>query len=183
MNPSRLAGSALLTAVLLFPLSGCARAIKQAYYEFRGAQSEIMLISGFAENTLTPYRSLHFEPATTTVGNTICPPRLLRCFDQYLAEAAADLRRLYPGGQPGLRITNEVLYSQRKGLLSQAMCLARVRMYDAEDQHLVVDAIILTESKSFRQGGRSDLAASTVKALHQFLRRQQPPDNSLLVQL
>lgn len=183
MNCVHLIRSATLATLLLFPLAGCSRAITQTYYEMRGAKSDILLISRFEHDTLRPYQSLRFEPATTTVGDRICPPRLLRYFDEHLAEAARDLHEIYPGGEPSLSISNEVIYSQKKGLLSGSMCLARVKMRDADDRHLVVDAIVLTESKSFREGGRRELAESSVKALHKFLREQERPKSTLLDEL
>jgi len=177
------AGFASSVFALLLPLAGCSTAIKQVYYEVRGAKSDIMLISQFQSDTLAAYQSLRFEPATTTVGDRICPPRLLHHYDEQLADASRELRDAYPGGDPALRITTELLYFQNKGLLSGALLLARSRMYDATDDRLVVDALILTESKSFREGSRGDLAESSVKALRRFLRERQAPRSELLDEL
>lgn len=173
MNRARLAASAALSVALLLALSGCSRAIKQAYYEFRGAKSEIILISDFDQDPLGPYRSVRFEPVTTTVGDKICPPRLRRYYDQHARELLADLRAFYPGGDPALRIASEILYFQHKGLLSGAECLTRVRMHDDADQRLVLDAIVRTESKSFRAGDESALAESNVKAIGKLLKKRK----------
>lgn len=183
MYSARAMGRLATGLLLIFPLLGCSRAIKQAYYEVRGADSDIILISPFDAQTLSPYRALSFEPASSTVGPRICPPRLLGYFDEYLAAAAAELRDVYPGQSPRLVVSSEVLYCQKKGLLSAAMCLARVRMRDADTRRLVVDAIVRTESKSFREGGRRALAESSVKELTKFLREREPPESSLLDEL
>jgi hypothetical protein len=169
MNRVRLAAPVLLLIVLLLPLSGCTTALKQAYYEVRGAQSDILLITELREDALAPYRRLVLEPTTTTVGDRICPPRALRLYDEHLADAVQDLRSVYPGGEPGLRINSEIVYTQKKGLLSGALALVRVRLRDTGDDHLVVDTLIRTESKSFREGGENALAESSVKALRRLL--------------
>ncbi len=185
MKSPRVFLTSLFLIVMLMPLTGCgvSSVAKQAYYEFRGAQSEIMLISPFEDHTLKPYRNLRIEPATSTVGPQICPPKLLHYYDKFAANLIEDLREVYPGEAPTLRINSEILYFQSKGLLSGAMCLTRVKMRDIDDERLVVDALVLTESKSFREGGRSDLAESNVKALRKFLREQDAPKNSMLDEL
>ena len=166
MNLSRLA-SALLPIVLLAPLSGCTTALKQAYYEIRGAKSKIIPAADWNEDALLKYHSVSFEPATTTVGDRICPLKLRHAWDRHAAELASDLREFYTGGDPGLRVASEILYFQKKGLLSGSQCLTRVKMREGEQ--LVVDAIVRTESKSFREGGEDALAESNVKALGKFL--------------
>jgi hypothetical protein len=167
MNLSRRA-SALLPIALLVLLSGCTTALKQAYYEIRGAKSKIIPVRDLQENALLECRSFRFEPVTTTVGDRICPPELRHAWDRHAAELASELREFYPGGDPGLLIASEILYFQKKGLLSGSQCLTRVKMREGE--RLIVDAIVRTESKSFREGGEDALAESNVKALGKFLK-------------
>jgi hypothetical protein len=175
MKTQRLLGTLLVSFIFLAPLAGCGASsiAKQAFHEIRGAKSKIFLVTDISEDTLLKYRGLRFSPVTTTVGDKICPRELLRDYDECLGDVSADLRDFYPGGTPGLHISSEILYFQRKGLLSGAECLARVKMHDADDKRLVVDAIVRSESKSFRAGGENALAESNVKAIGKFLTRRK----------
>ena len=70
MSPRRSYLPLCLSALFLTPLAGCGvgSAAKQVLHEVRGAQTEIMLISRFQSDTLTRYKAVSFDPATTTVG-------------------------------------------------------------------------------------------------------------------
>ena len=150
-------------------LVGCTTALKHVYYELRGAKSKIQLIDELPEQALDPYQSVRFTPATTDIGENICPSALLHYFDEYATNLRTELREEYPGGTPGLVASTDVLYFQEKGLLSGALCLARVKLHDEDSNALVADFVVKTESKSFRQGSRHDLAESNVNALGKLL--------------
>jgi hypothetical protein len=160
----------------LLPGCGAGSLAKHAFYEVRGAQSKIIPVDDFDPDALRAYLSVRFEPVTTTVGDRICPPRLRRAYDEQLRELSLDLREHYPGGKPTLRVSSEIMYFHRKGLLSGAQCLARVRMHDADSQRLLVDAIIRTESKSFSAGDEDALAESGVDELGEFLEKRKLED-------
>ncbi len=180
IRPGRPVAVGLLLS--LIPLTGCGigSAARQAFYEIRGAETEIKMISDFSPQKLEPYRAILTRPATTTVGPRLCPPRLLDYYNEYLARLPEQLREQYPGGKPALELCCEIIYFQPKGLFSGALCLARVRMFDADDRHLVADAMVLTESKSFRDSSRRDLAESSVKGLRKLLRDRRLPEKSIL---
>ena len=161
--------TSLLALVLCPGLAGCTTVAKQAFQEFRGARSKVLLTHNLAPDALLGYQTVRFASATTTIGDELCPPELRRQYDRFVAELALTLRDEYPGGQPTLLVSPEILYFQEKGLLSGAECLARVRMKDDTSQKLVVDAIVRTESKAFRAGGERALAESSVKAVGEFL--------------
>ncbi len=116
-------------------------------------------------------QSVEFTPATTTVGSRICPPEVLRAYDRSANQVAFRLKRSYAGGEPSLKIDSEVLYFQGKGLLSGALLLARVQMHAGDE--LVGDALVKTESNSFRAGGEGDLAQASLDALARFLEKPQ----------
>ena len=153
-------------------LIGCTTALKHAYYEFRGAQSKIELIEDLPEDALEPYQSVRFTPATTRMGEKICPARLRYYFDQFDATLREELRDEYPGGSPGLVVYTDLIYFQEKGLLSAALCLAHVKLKEDGSDKPVAEFIVKTESKSFREGGRSALAESNVHTLGKFLRNR-----------
>jgi len=158
----------LTLALLLFPLAGCRLLIKQSIDEFKGAQGDVLLINELPDSGLMKYSGVEFEPATTTVGDKLAPPRLLRAYDSHAQEQVEELRDVYPGGAPTLRIASEVLYFQKKGLMSAAECMARVRMRDGDT--LIVDALVRAESEAFTAAGEDPLAGACIKALAKFLR-------------
>lgn len=160
--------------VLLIPLAGstgCTTVIKQAYYEVRGAHGKVNLVNDVKATTLLPYQSLKFEPASTTLGDKLCPPAVLEEFDRAGSAAALAITEELPGGMPGLTVSTEVLYFKKKGLFSGAQCLARVRARD--DRALVLDAVVEVESRAFRAGDEDDLAEASVKALADYVAKQK----------
>jgi len=157
----------LVSAVLLTPATGCTTLAKQGLQEVLGAQAKVILVNEVNPETLRNYRDVRFEPATTTLSPRVCPPEVLEYADAAYAELREDLRDLYGGGEPALRVTTDLLYFQKKGLLGAAELLARVRMFDSD--RLVVDALVRTVSKSFRKGGAKALARESVEAVGRFL--------------
>lgn len=175
---TRRAGETLLVLLTTSTLSltGCFTIAKQAIHEARGAQGELLPVSTVGDSALARCRSIVFTPADTTAGPRLCPPALLREYDAATRKLAARLRPHYPGGAPTLTVDSEILYFQRKGLLSGAFMLTRVRM--RADDRLAVDAIIKAESAAYTAGGEDDLADATVDALGRFLRRNRPAESS-----
>ena len=175
MQPQHTLARTLVTFVWLSPLivmSGCTTVAKQAFQEWRGARSKIFLTHELGEDALRPYQTVRFDRVTSTLGDELCPPVLRRSYDQSAAETALELRGEYAGGEPTLRVSPEILFFQKKGLLSGAECLTRVKMRDDASQNVVVDAIVRTESKAFRAGGEAALAKSNVEAIGDFLIRR-----------
>lgn len=160
----------LILAAGLVPLSGCSRAIKQVYYEFRGAKAKIHPIREVEPAVFAPYKSLSFEPATTTAGDEICPPSLLREYDLAGRDVVEALADRFPGGPPTLRITSELLFFQKKGIFSVAEVLTRVRMADGD--RTVFECLVKSESKALTKSGEDDLSRACAKALGDFLIEQ-----------
>lgn len=172
------AGSAAalpLAAVALLQ-TGCFSVLKQGYYEVRGAHGEVLPITPGPELTLTKYQGVEFTPATTTIGDRLCPPALRRAYDGSANQVASRLKPLYPGGPPTLTIDSEIVYFQKKGLFSGGQLLVRVRLRDVDQ--LVTDVLVRAETQSFREGGEADLARAAVQALQQFLERRKQGDES-----
>jgi hypothetical protein len=168
---TRAAGGLLALHALL--LTGCTTIAKQAFHEVRGAQGEVLLITESRPSGLARYQGLQFTPATSTVGSRICPPELLRAYDRSASQAASKLRADYPGGSPALTIDSEILYFQRKGFLSGAIMLTRVKLRSSDQP--VLDAVVRAESDAFRAGGEEDLAQASLDALCKFLEKHKNP--------
>ena len=171
MRTKRIQVASLLILTTLFPLAGCTTAAKQVLYEYCGARAKVHLVNELGEHELMPYQSVHFESSTSTVTPHICTFSLLRKYDDSCQTMEHDLRDEYPGGEPALRVSSEINYFQRKGLLGSAMCLTRVKMRDGE--RLVVDAVVLAVSNAFRAGGETALAEASAKAIGKFLKKQK----------
>ena len=164
---SQIAASSALLLVL--PLVGCTTAAKQAFYEVRGAEAKVLLARALDEDALLAYQAVHFEQPTSPFAPRICTPSLLRKYNDSCRDLQPELIGEYPGGEPALRISSEILFFQEKGLLGSAMCLTRVQMRDQD--RLVVDSIVLAESESFREGGETAMAQASAKAIGKFLKK------------
>ena len=170
---ARIAACVLLVAGLTLS-AGCTTAAKRAYYEIRGAKGEIRLIDDLTREEFAGYQSLRFEPATTTIGPKLCPRTLRQAYDHYAHRLVDDLREDFPGGEPALAISTDVLYFQKKGLLGAAQLLCRVRF--RENDRVVGDALVNVASKGFREGAADDLAETAVETIGKFLGKRSPPD-------
>lgn len=162
------------TVALLMPLlclTGCFSVAKQAFHEVRGAQGKVLIITQPEPAALTRAGELTFSPATTTIGPGLCPNAVLRAYDHSANQLVARLRPRYPGGEPQLAVASDIQYFQKKGLLTGGLLLARVRMTLAGQ--LALDALVVAESRSFREGGEADLADAAVAALGEFLARPE----------
>ncbi len=165
-----------LSAAMLLSAGGCTTAIKQAYYEVKGADGDVRLLNDPSPEALRPFAAVRFTPVTTELPPRYCPPALLQEYDRCARQAVAALRPEYPGEGPTLTIDSEILYNQGRGLLSAGLLITRLRMRD-EQGNLVVDALLRSESKSFREGRGEHLAASSIEALTDWLRdRKRPPE-------
>ncbi len=166
--------AALLVLILAaLPLAGCTTALKQAYHEVRGADSEIHTNNVVIGRPLADCGRVDFKPAYTDLSGRLCPPTLISAYDRMAGEAERELETVYAGDGPTLNVETEVLFFERKGILGTAQFLSRVRM--VSEGVLLIDAWVDTRSKSFRAGAEDDLAESTVKELAQFLYDQKVP--------
>lgn len=166
--------SLILLACSALWTTGCTTAAKQAFHELRGAKADILFVDKTPQSELDRYQSVELTPVTTTLGDRLCPSSLRRAYDRCARELSGELEDVYTGDEPGLTIDSEIEFFQSKGLLSGALLLVRVKMH-AEDR-LVGDALVVAESKSFREGGGHDLAEVAVETLGEYLKRGEPTD-------
>jgi hypothetical protein len=163
-----------LAALLLAANSGCFL-IKQTYYEARGAVGSVDTVgAAAAEGQFKRYRSVQFEPATTTLDEKLCPRKLLESYDDALVDYRKKMNETFPGGTPELRAASEVQYFQKKTLMGSAICIMRVKLRDSGGQ--VGDVLVHSESKAFRAGGERALARACARALLRHLGAQVPEE-------
>ncbi|TWT42155.1 hypothetical protein RAS1_32850 [Phycisphaerae bacterium RAS1] len=168
MLASRRPAAAIALGLFLLPLSGCFTVIKQAYFEARGAQGKVVVVTDTASTELDRCGSIEFEPSTSDVGSKLCPPKLLTDYDLAIADLKQkQLPARFGGGAPAARVTSQIYYFQEKGFFGQAMCIARLKFSGAAGQ--ILDVMIISESKAYRAGGEKDLANACAKALGKFL--------------
>jgi len=156
------AGLPLLAAAALLN-TGCFTLVKQAYSEVRGAQGEFRPIS---DRLLSTPRSIEFRPITTTLGR-LTPTAVIRAYDRCTALASARLRALGGDERTPLTVESELVYFQRKGWLSAAQLLVRVKLQDAGAAP--VEGLVVAESNSFREGDEDALAQAAVDAITRYL--------------
>lgn len=162
----------LITLVVLLSSSGCSPTdvILPAYYELRGAKGTIQWIDEPAVGSLDAFRSVYFEPLSTSLGRRLCPPRLAQDYNQTARAYEASLKN-YPGGSPTVKVAGDVVYFQNKGLVSGALLLVRVKLI--ADDRQIGDGVLRVESKSFREGDIGDLAETAVKTVAKFLNEEK----------
>ncbi len=154
-------------ALILLTQTGCLSVVKHAYYEARGAKAEVKVNGATNHNLLASCGDVEFAPATTTLDAELCPPRVLRYYDEHARKLAERFNGRNGGGSSALRITSDIQYFAPKGLLGSAMMLTRVKLTSAGSQ--VLDAVVVAESKSFRAGGGNALAEASVSGLGKYL--------------
>lgn len=162
-RPGGAAAGLLVLLVAVLPAAGCMTAAKQAYFEMRGAQGEVLALTEPVVADSHSFGSLEFLPATTTVSDRVVPPELLTAYNRRAPRIIEDVEAAYLPGDRRLSIMTDVTYFQSKGLLSPAMLLARVYFRDGD--RLVQDTIVKVESKAFRAGDEKDLADAALNAV------------------
>lgn len=166
-NTLRAVGLLTSSALLLATQTGCFTLIKQAFYEVRGAKSDIRQNTTTTRAELQPYEHIEFAPVTTELTDQICPRRLLFHYDEFAANQQPDFYLAFPGDPPALSGHSEILYYAPKGILGAAIMITRFRLYDGERE--VGDLVVITESKSFRAGDEDDMARSAAHGLGKYL--------------
>jgi hypothetical protein len=166
--------SPFLAVAALLPMAGCSPTdvILPAYYELRGAKGTIQWIDEPPVGSLDAFSSVYFEPLSNSLGRRLCPPPLVRDYDQTARAYEASLKK-YPGGAPTVNVASDVVYFQSKGLLSGALLLVRVKL--AADGRQIGDGLLRVESKSFREGDASDLAETAVRTVTKYLSEEKAP--------
>lgn len=151
--------------------SGCTTALKQGYYELRGAQAEMLFVNEPGRGALDRFNGFTMAPATTDLSTRLCPPAVRSAYDRFGRRLAQQLNDRVGGGEPRLSIETQVLYYQEKGLLGAGQFLTRVRMRDGG--RLIVDTLVNTRTKSFRDGAADDMAEASVVELGQWIAEQR----------
>jgi hypothetical protein len=151
--------------------TGCSTLVKQAYYEVRGAEAELLWVQQPPPGTFAGAGKVTFAPVTTTVGPLIAPG-LMAAYDAAARQTELVLTSQYAGGGAPLRIETDVIYFQRKGLLSGALFLARLRL--DLDGAAAGDALLKVESKAYSAGDEEALAQAALKVVREYFQRLRP---------
>lgn len=152
-------------------LTGCTTVARQAFHELRGAKADVLINLSEDPDAVAHCQGVRFQPVASTLSERLCPARVLRAYDAVARAEADRLLTEYPGGDPELTVESDVQFLQGKGLLSGALMLTRVKM--RQDADVLVDALVVAESKAFREGSREDLTEATVEALGKWLRQRK----------
>lgn len=167
-------GSLLVLVVALATLTGCTTALKQAYYEVRGAQGELRFVEQPLPSQVRQFNSFQIEPAQTDLGRALCPLKLREAYRDAAATAVKSQDALWPGGDPTLTISGDIVYFQKKGILSASQLITRVKFKSGNDTF--GDALLIVESKSFREGDEEGIADAGIDALMKYLNGVRFPE-------
>jgi len=174
----------LIVGMLLIAQTGCVTAAKTAYYEIRGAKVKVVPARTDVPRTqitdiFAPYQSFSFQPATTTLGSHLCPPKVISAYNEAARALPSDPEVMaeFPGGGSTLTISSDIEFFESKGLLGSALMFTRVHFRDGGRD--VLDALVITKSSSFREGGRTALATETVEGIGDFLRTAKTGEEEL----
>ncbi len=167
-----IAGLALLAAGTL-ATTGCSAVTSVAgpvFNEVRGAHGSVIALREPARDVFGRIASLKFTPATCSLGPRIGTPELLRAYDIAASEFAARFAGVRLANAVPLVCDTDVLYFQKKGLVSGGLLLARVRL--RADNTDGGEVLLKAESQAFRAGDEAALSTAAVDALGRFLRRE-----------
>lgn len=161
---------AILTTLLFqaLGLTGCLSAARQAFEEARGARGETLVIRESAVGALVRPERVEFTPATSRFGPRIVPPVVLPAYDASARQLMARLPAPSVAARPPVIVDTEMLYFQRKSLLSGGLLLAHVIFRIAEQP--AAELLVRAESDAFRAGSEDDLANAAVEAVRKYLR-------------
>ncbi len=152
-------------------LGGCSTLAKQVLRELRGAKGELRLGEGATvpDDAFRSIARVEFDRVRTSLPSRLCPPTLLADYDEQSALASERLAtELADDGATGtLRVASEIIYFQKKGLLSEALLLTRIQIRDGT--RLFADGVVVVESKSFRERKTDDLAETAVGTIEKFI--------------
>lgn len=156
----------LLPSFVCLALCGCTTIAKRAFYEAQGAKAEVKVIQAGGATGGLRDRTLRFAPASTDVGGPVVPLSVLQAWDDAASHFQSSSATADARGASAIEIRANILYFEPKSMLGSALLLARVRAVDAAAT--VLDAMVKTESKSFRAGDEDDLCE---EAIEKFLER------------
>lgn len=159
----------------LLSTTGCVSAVKQAYYEVKGAQGDVRPNIAIGDLALSSYNAITVDPVKTTLAGKLCPTEVVRAMDAAMRGMKEDLNADFSGDGKSLRLSTEIYYFQKKGILSGGMLV--VRLYALEDDRTVADALVLGETNSFRERGEEDLAQAATGAIAEFLLKHHYSDS------
>jgi hypothetical protein len=140
--------------------TGCSTALKQAVAEVRGARAEIELLQTVP--VAQPAARVKFRPARAETPHPGVAG-MVSAFDRSYAKVEEEFNGHEEATGPTIEIDMRVMYYKAKGVFDSALMLARTQAFDSGQ--LVLDAIVRTESKSFRASDPEDIAEKSAEAV------------------
>jgi hypothetical protein len=162
-----------LTAAAMSILSlGCVgRMFSEGMGAARGASGKVVEIGKTPD--LTKYKGLRIEVITVAQGSqapTEMPDMIRADF-----AAAAEKRGLRPAGDPGLKLSGEIVHYEASGTADSAIgpleeVVVRTKLIDAQSGVVVAAANLIGRSKSTSSSGAKHLSVGVGKALAEWLK-------------
>jgi hypothetical protein len=162
-----------LTAVALSILSvGCmGRIISEGMGGARGASGKVVEVGMTPD--LTKYKSLAIEGITVAAGLQ-APSEMPAMIGSDLA-AAAQKRGLMTEGQPGLKLSGQIVHYESSSTVDTAIgpleeVIVRAKLTDAQSGSVVAEANLVGRSKATSSSGPKNVSEGVGKALDKWLK-------------
>jgi hypothetical protein len=163
----------ILTTVALCSLSvGClGRIFSEGAGSATGASGKVG--DSGTERNLTQYKSLRVEPITVTRG--VPAPAEMPAMIQADLGAAAEKRGLARQGEPGLKLTGEIIHYETGSTKDTALgpleeVIVHAILTDAQSGKVVAETNLTGRSRATSSSGVKNLSAGVGKALKQLLK-------------
>ncbi|UCG32204.1 MAG: hypothetical protein JSU68_11115 [Phycisphaerales bacterium] len=167
----------VVLAVLLMANTGCTTVLKRGYKEAKGASGKVREIKAPTQADLRTYRSVRAGTVTNEIG-IVCNPGMLSGLKTYLPAEFAEMKDLFPGGDPALTVDVAIQYAQKGGGVKAAIgsdqyLISRVKIH-GRDGSTVGDLILIGHSEAMRTSDE-DLAKAAAHELATYLRDIHTP--------
>jgi hypothetical protein len=151
---------------------GCmGRLFSEGMGQARGASGKVVETGVTAD--LTKYKGLRIESITIAPGSQT--PAEMPALIQTDLMAVAEKRGLTPEGEPGLRLSGEIVHYETSSTVDTAIgplaeVIVRTKLTDAQSGKVVAEANLIGRAKATSSSGVKDISAGVGKALDQWLK-------------
>ena len=151
---------------------GCmGRLFSEGMGQARGASGKVVEVGMTPD--LTKYKGLGIELITVAPGLQ-APSEMPAMVARDLA-AAAQERGLMPEGQPGLKLSGQIVHYESSSTVDTAIgpleeVVVRAKLTDAQSGSVVAEANLIGRSKATSSSGAENLSAGVGKALDKWLK-------------
>jgi hypothetical protein len=169
---TRVVTMTLTVAALSMLCFGClGRMFSEGMGAAKGASGKVVATGRTPD--LTKYKGLHIEVITVAQGSQ-APAEMPGMIRADFA-AAAEKRGLTPEGDPGLKLSGEIVHYESSSTVDTAIgpfeeVIVRAKLTDAQGGNIVAEANLIGRSKASSSSGAENVSAGVGEALDKWLK-------------